>query len=279
MTARITKCLFPAAGYGTRFLPATKSIPKEMLPIVNAPLIHYGVEEAMNAGIEEMCIITGRNKEAISNYFDVQYELEHQLDGTDKEYLLDPIRTIMKRSVFTYVRQKKMRGLGDAILTGRPLIDDHPFAVLLADDLCLHPSGSGVLSQMIEVFAQYKCSIVAVEEVATSDLHRYGVVVGKAIDDRLIEVESMVEKPKPEDGIDSNLAIIGRYILTPDIFDILQQTRPGAKGEMQITDAIHQQIQQGRVLAYKFDGQRFDCGQVPGMVQAIDYVYNNKLYS
>lgn len=276
MSNTIIKCLFPAAGYGTRFLPATKSIPKEMLAVVNKPLIHYGVEEALLAGVTEMCVITGRNKEAISNYFDVQYELEDVIKNTSKDHLLDSVRDIMNQAVFTYVRQKKMRGLGDAILTGKPLIDDHPFAVVLADDLCFHQQGANVLSQMCALYEQHKCTIVAVERVEPSDLHNYGVVMGEVIDDRLTRVTSMIEKPEPG-SVDSDLAIIGRYILTPDIFDILQQAQPGVKGEIQITDAINQQASAGHVLAYRFEGQRFDCGQIAGMIQAVNYVYDNKL--
>ena len=276
MKNRVTKCLFPAAGYGTRFLPATKSIPKEMLAIVNKPLIHYGVEEALLAGIEEMCVITGRNKGAISNYFDVQYELEDMIKNTVKDRLLDSVRKVMNQSVFTYVRQKQMRGLGDAILTGKPLIGNSPFAALLADDLCFNMQGTNVLSQMCALFEKYKCTIVAVEQVKQSELHNYGVVMGTAINDRLTEVTSMIEKPDPG-SVDSDLAIIGRYILTPSIFDILQQLQPSQKGEIQITDAINHQAKSERVLAYRFEGKRFDCGQIPGMIKAINYVYDNKL--
>ncbi|MDR2212209.1 MAG: UTP--glucose-1-phosphate uridylyltransferase GalU [Pseudomonadales bacterium] len=271
--AAIKKCLFPAAGYGTRFLPATKSMPKEMLPIVNKPLIQYGVEEALDAGISGMGVVTGRGKRAIEDHFDINYELEHQIAGSDKEAYLREIRRIMQDAVFSYTRQIEMKGLGHAILTGETLIGDQPFAVLLADDLCYNP-GQGVLSQMVKLYQYYRCSIVAVEEVPPQETHKYGVVAGAEIAPGILRVDTMVEKPKPEEA-PSNLAIIGRYILTPDIFDILRATPPGRGGELQITDALMTQAQQSQVLAYKFKGRRFDCGSVPGFMQAAEFFYKN----
>ncbi len=269
----IKKCLFPAAGYGTRFLPTTKSMPKEMLPVVNKPLIQYGVEEALDAGIGGMAIVTGRGKRAIEDHFDINYELEHQIAGSDKEDYLREIRRIMDEAVFSYTRQIEMRGLGHAILTGEPLIGDQPFAVLLADDLCYN-DGAGVLSQMVELYEFYRCSIVAIEEVPKQDTAKYGIIVGDEIAPGVIRISNMVEKPKPEDA-PSNLAIIGRYILTPDIFDILRATPPGRGNEIQITDALLAQAQQGRVLGYRFKGRRFDCGSVPGFMEATKFYYEN----
>jgi UTP--glucose-1-phosphate uridylyltransferase len=267
----IKKCLFPAAGYGTRFLPATKSMPKEMLPIVNKPLIQYGVEEAMAAGITNMAVVTGRGKRAIEDHFDVNYELEHQIAGSDKEGYLREIRAVMEGTVFSYTRQIEMCGLGHAILTGETLIGDQPFAVILADDLC-HDEEQGVLSQMVEVFARYQCSIVAIEEVPLAETGKYGVIAGEEIEPGLIRVDDMVEKPSP-DKAPSNLAIIGRYILTPDIFDIIRHTPPGRNNEVQITDALLAQARQGRVLGYRFRGRRFDCGSVEGFIEATNFYY------
>lgn len=269
----IKKCLFPAAGYGTRFLPATKSMPKEMMPIVNKPLIEYGVDEALNAGIDGMCIVTGRGKHSLMDHFDKNYELEHQISGTNKEILLEDIRATIDSASFTYIRQKEMLGLGHAILTGRKLIGDEAFAVILADDLCVH-DGDGVLAQMVSLYNQFRCSIVAVEEVPENETHKYGVISGQEIKDDLFRVDDMVEKPEPGTAT-SNLAIIGRYILTPDIFDILEKTQPGKNGEIQITDALLKQAKSGCVLAYKFKGQRFDCGSIEGFIDATNYCYEN----
>jgi UTP--glucose-1-phosphate uridylyltransferase len=270
----IKKCLFPAAGYGTRFLPATKAMPKEILPIVDKPLIQYGVEEALEAGLHEMAIITGRGKRALADHFDISYELEHQISGTDKENLLTDIRRIIDECTFSYTRQIEMKGLGHAILTGETLIGNEPFAVVLADDLCVG-EGEGVLAQMIKVFDKYQCSIIAIQEVAPEQVHKYGVIEAEQLEDGIYKVSRMVEKPDPKDA-PSNLAIIGRYILTPDIFDILRHTPPGKNGELQITDALQVQAQNGKVLAYKFRGKRFDCGSVDGFVAATNYFYELK---
>lgn len=268
----IRRCLFPAAGYGTRFLPATKAMPKEMLPVMAKPLIQYGVEEAVEAGMDIMAIITGRGKRAIEDHFDISYELEHQIKGSSKEHLLSDIRSLIERCTFTYTRQIEMKGLGDAILKGRVLIGNEPFAVLLADDLCDNEEGEGVLAQMVKIYNKYRCSIVAVQEVPEDQIHKYGVVAGKAIDEDLTMVEKMVEKPSPEEA-PSNLAIIGRYILTPDIFELIEQTEPGKGGEIQITDALMAQAKKGMVMAYKFKGKRFDCGSIDGFVEATNYFY------
>jgi len=273
----IKKCLFPAAGYGTRFLPATKAMPKEMLPILNKPLIQYGVEEAHSAGCDVMAIITGRGKRAITDHFDISYELEHQIKGTSKEAMLNDIRKLIDECTFTYTRQNEMKGLGDAILKGRVLVgESDPFAVILADDLCINPDGEGVLRQMINIHNKFRCSIVAIMEVPDEDVHKYGIISGREIEDGVYMVEDMVEKPD-NDKAPSNLAIIGRYILTPDIFEIIENTKPGKNGEVQITDALLTQAKRGMVLAYKFKGKRFDCGSVEGFVEATNYFYD-KLY-
>ncbi|MBY8111696.1 UTP--glucose-1-phosphate uridylyltransferase GalU [Vibrio fluvialis] len=269
----IKKCLFPAAGYGTRFLPATKSMPKEMMPVVNKPLIEYGVEEAIQAGMTDMCVVTGRGKHSLMDHFDKNYELEHQISGTAKESLLTDIRTLINSASFTFIRQNEMKGLGHAILTGRPLVGNNPFAVVLADDLCVNLE-QGVLAQMVALYNQFRCSIVAVQEVPESETHKYGVIAGELIKDDIFRVDDMVEKPEPGTA-PSNLAIIGRYILTPDIFDLIEQTEPGKGGEIQITDALLKQAKAGCVLAYKFKGQRFDCGSVEGYIEATNYCYEN----
>lgn len=269
----ITKCLFPAAGYGTRFLPVTKAMPKEMLPILTKPLIQYGVEEAMEAGCDVMCTITGRGKRAITDHFDISYELEHEIQGSSKEALLDDIRNIINKCTFTYTRQNEMKGLGDAIYKGRVLVGEQdPFAVILADDLCVNPEGDGVLTQMVKLYDKYRCCIVATMEVPQEEVHKYGVIEGSPIEDGVYMVSNMVEKPD-NDAAPSNLAVIGRYILTPDIFKVIEKTEPGKNGELQITDALCEQAKNGMVIAYKFKGRRFDCGSVDGFVEATNYFY------
>jgi len=271
----IKKCLFPAAGYGTRFLPATKAIPKEMLPVLTKPLLQYGVEEAIEAGLNTMAIVTGRGKRAIEDHFDISYELEHQIKGTSKEHYLTEIREVIGKCTFSYTRQIEMKGLGHAILSGETLIGNEPFAVILADDLCDNTQGNGVLSQMIDVYKKYQCSIVAIEEIPKEHTNKYGVIAGNEIEAGLFMVKDMVEKPEPQDA-PSNMAIIGRYILTPDIFDIIRQTKPGKGGEIQITDALLTQAKKGMVLGYKFQGKRFDCGSVDGFVEATNYFYGKE---
>jgi UTP--glucose-1-phosphate uridylyltransferase len=267
----IRKCLFPAAGYGTRFLPATKAVPKEMLPILTKPLLQYGVEEALSAGIKNMAIVTGRGKRAIEDHFDNAYELESQLSGTSKEHYLKEIREVIKKSTFTYVRQKQMLGLGHAIFAGQPLIGNEPFAVILADDLCYSEEKS-LLSQMIEIYDQFQCSVVAIEEVPKNQTNRYGIIAGNLVENsnNTYQVTNMVEKPE-EIHAQSNMAIIGRYILTPDIFEILENTKPDKNGEIQITDALNIQAKKGKVVAHKFKGRRFDCGTVTGYLEANNY--------
>ena len=270
----IKKCLFPAAGYGTRFLPATKATPKEMLPVLTKPLIQYGVEEAVAAGLSTMAVITGRGKRAIEDHFDISYELEHQIRGTSKEPLLTEIRSLIDRCTFSYTRQIEMKGLGHAILTGETLIGDEPFAVILADDLCDNNGNDPVLKQMVAVYEKYQCSVIAIEEVPMEQTDKYGIIAGNLVDntDNTYRVTDMVEKPDPKDA-PTNMAIIGRYILTPDIFAILKKTKPGKGGEIQITDALLEQAKQGKVIAYKFKGKRFDCGSVDGFVGATNYFY------
>lgn len=270
----IQKCLFPVAGYGTRFLPATKAMPKEMLPVLAKPLIQYGVEEALSAGCHTMAIVTGRGKRSIEDHFDISYELEHQIKGTDKEFLLNEVRSLITQCTFSYTRQNEMKGLGHAILTGETLIGNEPFAVILADDLCYN-EGDGVLAQMTKLYAKHKCSIVAIEEVPLSEVDKYGVIAGEEIAPNVYRVSKMIEKPSQKEA-PSNLAVIGRYILTPDIFDILRVTPPGKKGEIQITDALMEQAKNGRVLAYKFQGKRYDCGSLDGFVEAINAFYQHQ---
>lgn len=268
----LTKCLFPAAGYGTRFLPATKATPKEMLPIVDKPLIQYGVEEAIEAGMTDVGFVTGRGKRAIEDHFDISYELEQQIAGTSKEVLLKDIRQIIDTCRFSYTRQIEMKGPGHAILTGESLIGNNPFGVIFTDDLCINGEGAGVMKQMVDLYNKHQCSIVAIEEVPFDQIHNYGVIAGDEIEEGIFQVSTMVEKPSRE-GAPTNLAIIGRYVLTPDIFEILRDTKPGANGEIQITDAINQQAKADRVIGYKFKGGRFDCGSIKGFVDATNYVY------
>ena len=268
----INKCLFPAAGYGTRFLPATKAVPKEMLPILTKPLLQYGVEEAIASGINNMAIVTGRGKRSIEDHFDNAYELESQLAGTSKEHYLKEIKAVIESATFTYVRQRQMLGLGHAILTGEPLIGHESFAVILADDLCTNDNAC-VLSQMIEVYRKYQCSIIAIEEIPIDQTNKYGIIAGSLIEGtrNTYRVTDMIEKPEPKDA-PTNMAIIGRYILTPDIFNILKNIKPGNNGEIQITDALNIQAKQGKVIAYKFKGKRFDCGSIEGYLDATNFL-------
>ena len=242
-----------------------------MLPILNKPLLQYGVEEALSAGITNMAIVTGRGKRAIEDHFDNAFELESQLSGTSKEDYLKEIINIIEKSTFTYVRQKEMLGLGHAILAGKPLIGEEPFAVILADDLC-DCEEDGVLSQMIKVYKKFQCSVVAIAEVPMDQVKNYGVIAGNFTDDskNTYLVTDMIEKPE-EKYAPSNLAIIGRYILTPDIFEILKSIKPDGKGEIQITDALKIQAKQDKVIAFKFKGNRFDCGNVEGFLKATNY--------
>lgn len=247
-----------------------------MLPILTKPLLQYGIEEALSSGINNMAIVTGRGKRAIEDHFDNSFELESQLKGTKKDYYLNEINQIIKTTIISYIRQKEMRGLGDAILTGQPLIGKEPFAVVLADDLC-DCEDEGVLSQMIDVYNQYNCSIIALQEVPISETDKYGIVKGVQTSDskNIFQITNMVEKPATIDA-PSNMAIIGRYILTPDIFSILKKIKPDKSGEIQITDALLVQAKKGNVIGLKFKGKRFDCGSVKGFVQATNYFANKE---
>lgn len=266
---QISKCLFPAAGYGTRFLPATKAVPKEMLPILTKPLLQYGVEEALSSGIYNMAIVTGRGKRSIEDHFDNSYELEAQLKGTSKEHLLKEVTDIIHKTTFSYVRQQKMLGLGDAILTGYPLIGDDAFAVILADDLC-HNDSQSILSQMISIYNKFKCSIVAIEEIDSKDSNKYGIIKGVEIERDIFDITDMIEKPEPSEA-PSKLAIIGRYILTPDIFPILRKVEPDKNGEVQLTDALRNLAHKDRIIGYCFKGKRFDCGSLEGFIKANNF--------
>ncbi|MDC9714944.1 MAG: UTP--glucose-1-phosphate uridylyltransferase GalU [Gammaproteobacteria bacterium] len=265
----INKCLFPVAGYGTRFLPATKAIPKEMLPILTKPLIQYGVEEAMSAGIRTMAMVTSKHKQAIENHFKTHPEIESSIQGTAKESLLDEVNRTIEQCDFAYIEQQQMLGLGHAIYTGKPLIGNEPFAVILPDDLCAN-DGNSVLLQMTKLYAQHPdCCIVAIEAVSMDAVDKYGVIDGNLLNgsNNAYRVHNMVEKPSPAVA-PSNLAIIGRYILTPDIFTVLENTKPDKNGEIQITDALMTLAKKGKVIAYQFQGRRFDCGNVKGFVEA-----------
>lgn len=272
----VKKCLFPAAGYGTRFLPATKAVPKEMLPILTKPLLQYAVEEALLSGISNMAIVTGRGKRAIEDHFDNAFELEYQLKDTPQEHYLNEIKSIIEKSNFTYVRQQKMLGLGHAILTGELLIGKEPFAVILADDLCISKNEK-LLTKMGEIHEKYQCSVIAIEEIPLQKSNQYGIVTGEPIDisNNIYKISNMVEKPDPKDA-QSNMGIIGRYILTPDIFDILKDIEPDERGEIQITDALKKQAKEGGVIAYKFQGERFDCGSIQGYLKATNYLAKEK---
>ncbi len=272
--SKITTCVFPVAGFGSRFLPATKAVPKEMLPVVDKPLIQYGVEEAVAAGLSRACFVNGRHKQAIENHFDRNFELEDSVRGTSKEGLLAGVNELMERCSFTSVRQVVANGLGHAIGCSEPVVGEQPFAVILPDDLCVNPDGETVLAQMVALYEQYRCSIVAVEEVPQEQVHKYGVIAGDEVVDGIYRVNTMVEKPAASEA-PSNLAIIGRYILTPDIFDLIAETEPGKGGEIQITDALMKQAAEGQVIAYRFKGQRFDCGSVPGYVEATRFCFEH----
>ena len=268
----INKCLFPVAGYGTRFLPATKAIPKEMIPILTKPLIQYGVEEAMSAGMTTMAMVTSKYKQAIENHFKPHADIEASIKGTAKASLLDEVNHVSSECDFTYIEQQQMLGLGHAIYTGKPLIGNEPFAVILPDDLCTS-DGDSVLTQMTKLYEQHPdCCIVAIEEVPMTEVDKYGVIDGVLLDDSddAYRVKSMVEKPSPEEA-PTNLAIIGRYILIPEIFDVLENTAPDKNGEIQITDALMTLAKKGKVIAYKFQGERYDCGNVKGLVAAISH--------
>ena len=269
MTRQLKKAVFPVAGLGTRFLPATKASPKEMLPVVDKPLIQYAVEEAYEAGIRHMIFVTGRSKRAIEDHFDTAYELESELQAAGKSALLDLVRSVQPADmVCSYVRQSHALGLGHAVLCAEALVGDEPFAVLLADDLMRGtPGGPGVLQQMAQAHAQHGGSILAVQEVPLDHVNRYGIVAGTTSTDGLIDVQQMVEKPAP-DKAPSRMAVSGRYILSPSVFDRIRAGGRGAGGEIQLTDGIAGLIGQEKVWGYTYQGVRYDCGSKLGFLQA-----------
>ncbi len=263
---KVTKAVFPVAGLGTRFLPATKASPKEMLPVVDKPLIQYAVEEAIAAGITEMIFVTGRSKRAIEDHFDKSYEIEHELEARGKQKLLDLVRSIKPSHVDCfYVRQPEALGLGHAVLCAEKLVGDNPFAVVLADDLLY--GEPPVLTQMVETFDHYHSSVIGVEEIPIEESRSYGIVEGKEWERNIIKLSGIVEKPAPEVA-PSNLGVVGRYILKPRIFDHLRTVKPGAGGEIQLTDAIQSLMGDEQVIAYKYHGTRFDCGSKIGYLKA-----------
>ena len=266
---QVHTAVFPVAGLGTRFLPATKASPKEMLPIVDKPLIQYAVEEAYAAGVRHMVFVTGRSKRAIEDHFDTAYELESEMEAAGKHALLDVVRAVSPADMeCTYVRQPRSLGLGHAVLCAAHIVGEHPFAVLLADDLMVGPpGGQPVLAQMVDAFASLGRSVLAVQEVPPDQVRRYGIVAGTPAGERLIGIERIVEKPDPGQA-PSRMGVAGRYVLTPRIFEELRQQPPGAGGEIQLTDAIARLMATERVYAYQYSGKRYDCGSKEGFLQA-----------
>jgi UTP--glucose-1-phosphate uridylyltransferase len=264
----IRKAVFPVAGLGTRFLPATKAQPKEMLPVVDKPLIQYAVEEAYEAGIRHMIFVTGRNKRAIEDHFDTAYELENELEANHKLDLLELVRFVPEDMDCSYVRQPRALGLGHAVLCAQPLVGNEPFAVLLADDLMCGPDGGpGVLTQMVNVFREQGTSLLAVQEVPADHVKRYGIVAGQPAGERLIRVEQLVEKPSPKEA-PSRMGVSGRYVLTPAVFEHIRNNPRGAGGEIQLTDGIAKLIATEGVHAYRYEGKRYDCGSKLGFLEA-----------
>jgi UTP--glucose-1-phosphate uridylyltransferase len=275
---RIQKAVFPVAGLGTRFLPATKAIAKEMLPIVDKPLMQYAVEEAYAAGIRHMIFVTGRSKRAIEDHFDTAYELEHELEANGKNELLKLVRSIMPDDmVCSYVRQPRAMGLGHAVLCAEPLVGNEPFAVLLPDDLMCGPEGGrNVLAQMVDVFQDFPTSLVAVQEVPLEHVKRYGIVAGEQVAERIMKVEKMVEKPNP-DQAPSRMGVSGRYILTPAVFQEIRNNPRGAGGEIQLTDGIAKLMATEGVHAYQYQGKRYDCGSKLGFLEAtVDFALKHE---
>ncbi len=263
---KVTKAVFPVAGLGTRFLPATKANPKEMLPIIDKPLIQYAVEEAIEAGITDMIFIIGRNKRAIPDHFDMAYELETELELNGKTELLKIVQNIIPKHInCIYLRQAQALGLGHAVKMAQPVVNDEPFAVLLADDLL--DAQVSVIKQMVDVYQANQCSVLGVQNVPREQTKSYGIVATNPIDDRLEQVTTIVEKPKPENA-PSTLGVVGRYILTPRIFHHLAHIQPGAGGEIQLTDAISALLAEEKILAYRYDGVRYDCGSKQGYLEA-----------
>ena len=271
---RIRKAVFPAAGLGTRFLPATKASPKEMLPLVDKPLIQYGVEEAVDSGVEEVVIITGRGKRAIEDHFDVSFELEYELREKKKLKLLEEVERISDMVAFSYIRQKKALGLGHAVLCSEPVVDGEPFAVILSDDII--DSRVPVTRQMIKVYEKYRDPVIAICEVPRDSVSSYGVIDAIEVEEGVYQIRDLVEKP-PVEKAPSNLAIIGRYILTPDIFDALRKTKPGKGGEIQLTDALRVLMEERPIYAYKFKGTRYDAGDKIGFLKAtVEFALKDK---
>jgi len=262
---KIKKAIIPAAGLGTRFLPATKAQPKEMLPIVDKPTIQYIVEEAVSSGIEEILIVTGRNKRAIEDHFDKSVELELALKNKGKDNLLNLVEDISNMVDIHYIRQKEPKGLGHAIYCARAFVGNEPFAVMLGDDVI--EAKEPALKQMIEVFDKYNCSVIGVQEVPEDDVSKYGIIDSSFIEDRIYKINNLVEKPKKKDA-PSRMAIMGRYIITPEIFDILKHTKPGAGGEIQLTDALKELLSKEVIYAYNFEGKRYDVGDKLGYLMA-----------
>jgi len=261
----IRKAVFPAAGLGTRFLPATKAQPKEMLPLVDKPIIQYVVEEAVESGLDQIIIVTGRGKRAIEDHFDISFELEHVLAQKGDEETLRAVRRISDLATIYYIRQKEPLGLGHAVAVTRELVGDEPFAVLLSDDLIVHDVPC--LRQMIDVYERYQCSVVAVERIPRDRISGYGVIAGRPIEERIYRLDDVVEKPAPEEA-PSDLAIVGRYILTPEIFDALAKVKPGKGGEIQLTDALRRLLKHQVIYAYEFQGIRYDAGTTLGFLKA-----------
>jgi UTP--glucose-1-phosphate uridylyltransferase len=276
MNAKVQKAVFPAAGLGTRFLPATKAKPKEMLPLVDKPLIQYGVEEVMHSGIQNIIIVTGRGKSSIEDHFDVSFELEHLLESKGKAELLSMVRSISDMIDISYVRQKEALGLGHAVLRAKELVGNEPFAVVLSDDVIA--SETPCIRQLLDVHEFYGASVVALMEVPRDQISAYGVVDAEAIshngNEQLYRIRNLVEKPKPEDA-PSNLAIIGRYILTPDIFSCVESIEPGSGGELQLTDALKHMLRNRPIYGFKFEGKRYDAGDKLGFLKAtVEFALN-----
>jgi UTP--glucose-1-phosphate uridylyltransferase len=263
---KVTKAVFPVAGMGTRFLPATKASPKEMMPIVDKPLIQYAVEEAVAAGITDMIFVTGRSKRAIEDHFDKAYELETELAARGKHEMLEFVRSMLPKNInCIYIRQAEALGLGHAVLCAKPAVGDEPFAVLLADDLL--DGQPPVMRQMVDAFNYYHCSVLGVQDVPRADTRSYGIVASRPLAERVEQISAIVEKPKPEDA-PSTLAVVGRYVLTPRIFHHLENVRPGSGGEIQLTDGIAALMQEQQILAYRYAGTRYDCGSKLGYLRA-----------
>ncbi|HTY20382.1 MAG TPA: UTP--glucose-1-phosphate uridylyltransferase GalU [Geobacteraceae bacterium] len=274
---QVKKAVFPVAGLGTRFLPATKSSPKEMLPLIDKPLVHYVVEEAVASGIEDILFVTGRGKRALEDYFDISFELEALLQEKGKEKTLKEVREIADMVKIFYVRQKQALGLGHAILCAKEFVGQEPFAVLLGDDII--DGDKPCLAQLLEVYRKYRGTVLALEQVPMENISAYGCVKANQLSDQVFEVLDMVEKPKQEEA-PSNLAIIGRYILTPDIFPILEKQKPGKGGEIQLTDAIRQLLREEAVYGCRFEGIRHDCGDKLGFLKAtVDLALKRKEFN